>query len=411
MVEYSVEIQELSKHFKLYKEKHTSLKERIIHGMKAPYEEFWALRDISISIKQGDTVGLLGHNGSGKSTLLRCIAGILQPTSGRVLLRGSVAALLELGAGFHPDLSGRDNIYLNASLLGLSKRDIDGRFEEIVEFSELSQFIDNQVKFYSSGMQARLGFAVAVNVDPDILLVDEVLAVGDENFQRKCIDRINLFQKAGKTIIFVTHAADSVRQICDKAFVLDHGRVVADGTPGEAIRTFREYMMASGQRSLLEPLDQSILQDEHGESETLGTGDVEIKEVILEYPKSEHGNHLLAGDPMNVRLRYYAAKPLDDAVVGISIFADNDLFFSATSQGHEVEVGELNGDGEIIFAFESVPLLDGVYKMTFEVRGTQSGLVYAWREQVDQFEVVNPGRDMGVVAFPLNIKVVSTSRK
>src|SRR2546423_1008226 len=213
----AIEIEDVSKRFRLYHEKFTSLKERAIHFGKVPFEEFWALRDINLVVEEGETVGLLGHNGSGKSTLLKCIGGILQPTSGEIRTAGRLAALLELGAGFHPDLSGRENIFLNASLLGLSKRDTHRRFDEIVAFAELEQFIDNQVKHYSSGMYVRLGFAVAVNMEPDILLVDEVLAVGDELFQRKCIDRVKQFQREGRTIVFVSHAPDLIRQICDSA--------------------------------------------------------------------------------------------------------------------------------------------------------------------------------------------------
>ena len=403
----AVEVMDLSKQFKLYKEKYTSLKERIIHGLKSPYQEFWALQDINFSIGQGETVGLLGHNGSGKSTLLRCIAGILQPTSGKVVLHGTVAALLELGAGFHPELSGRDNIYLNASLLGLSKKEVDGLFDDIVEFSELSDFIDNQVKFYSSGMQARLGFAVAVNVDPDILLVDEVLAVGDENFQRKCLDRINQFQKAGKTIIFVTHAADTVRQICDSAYVLDHGKIVAAGNPGDAIRTFREYMMNTGQHTPAEPLNQSLLKDGDGSVGSFGTGDVRITSVTIEHSNTAAGEHLASGEPMTVNVAFDTTRSVTDAAFGISIYNGTDLVFGATTQGHETAVGTLDGPGRVLFEFDSVPVMDGNYTMNLEVRGTDSGVIYAWREQVDSFEVVNPGRDVGLVAFPLRIKVES----
>src|SRR2546423_2764380 len=196
----AIEIEDVSKRFRLYHEKFTSLKERAIHFGKVPFEEFWALRDINLVVEEGETVGLLGHNGSGKSTLLKCIAGILQPTTGQIRTRGRLAALLELGAGFHPDLSGRENVYLNASLLGLSHREIEKKFDDIVGFAELESFIDNQVKFYSSGMYVRLGFAVAVNMDPDILLVDEGLAVGDESFQRKCLDKVHPFQNEGRTI-------------------------------------------------------------------------------------------------------------------------------------------------------------------------------------------------------------------
>ena len=196
----AIEVDDVGKRFRLLHEKYSSLKERMIHFGKIPYEDLWALKDISFDINEGETFGLLGHNGSGKSTLLKCMAGILQPTTGEIRTIGRLAALLELGAGFHPDLSGRENVYLNASLLGLHRREIERKFDEIVAFAELSHAIDQQVKYYSSGMYVRLGFAVAVNMDPDILLVDEVLAVGDELFQRKCLDRVRQFQRrAGRS--------------------------------------------------------------------------------------------------------------------------------------------------------------------------------------------------------------------
>jgi len=235
----AVEIEGVSKRFRLYHEKFTSLKERVIHGGKVPFEEFWALRDIDLRIEAGESVGLLGHNGSGKSTLLKCIAGILRPTTGEIRTQGRLAALLELGAGFQPDLTGRENVFLNGSLLGLKRSEIAARFDEIVHFSgdEVERMIDNQVKFYSSGMYVRLGFAIAINVEPEILLVDEVLAVGDEAFQRKCLDRVAAFQREGRTIIVVTHAADLVRQVCTRAAALDHGRLVEVGDPNDVMST------------------------------------------------------------------------------------------------------------------------------------------------------------------------------
>src|SRR6202041_2132060 len=226
-----------------YHEKYQSLKERLLHAGRNTHEEFDALKDVSFSVVEGETVGILGRNGSGKSTLLKCVSGILQPTTGEVRVRGQLAALLELGAGFQPELSGRDNVFLNAALLGLSQREMERRFDDIVAFAELEQFIDNQVKFYSSGMYVRLGFAVAVNVEPDVLVVDEVLAVGDEAFQQKCLDRIKTFQRDGRTILFVTHSADMVRQICDRAVVLARGQVLDIGPPGTAIRRFREHLL------------------------------------------------------------------------------------------------------------------------------------------------------------------------
>ena len=211
-----------------------------------PHEDFWALRDVGFEVKTGETFGIIGRNGSGKSTLLKCIAGILQPTSGQIVVRGHLAAMLELGAGFQPELSGRDNIYLNASLLGLSRREIARRFDDIVAFAELEEFIDNQVRFYSSGMYVRLGFAVAVNVEPDVLLIDEVLAVGDERFQEKCLDRIHQFQTEGRTIVVVSHSVGTVRQVCERVAVLENGGVVTVAPPGEAIRAFRNWSIPDG---------------------------------------------------------------------------------------------------------------------------------------------------------------------
>src|SRR5580658_9499879 len=253
MTDLAVDVKDVSKRFRLAQGKYNSVKERLIHG-RTSYEDFWALRDVSFDVREGETVGILGRNGSGKSTLLKCICGVLQPTKGEVVVRGKLAGLLELGAGFQQDLTGRENVYLNGSMLGMSKREVDKAFDAIVAFSELEEFIDGPVKFYSSGMAVRLGFAVAVNVDPDVLVIDEVLAVGDERFQRKCIDRVKLFQREGRTILLVTHSADTVRSICDRGVVLSHGRLVAEGEPGEATRIFRERLMAEGAgMSIIDP--------------------------------------------------------------------------------------------------------------------------------------------------------------
>lgn len=234
-----VRVEDVSKRFVLHKDK--SLKERVLRvgRSRRDVEDFWALRDITTDIHAGTTVGLIGANGSGKSTLLKIIGAIIQPTTGRVQRRGRLAALLELGAGFHQDLTGRENVYLNASLLGMSRAETDRHFDAIVDFSGIQDFIDTQVKFYSSGMYVRLAFSVAVHVDPDLLLVDEVLAVGDEPFQRKCMDKIRSFQREGRTIALVSHSADQVGELCDRTLFLRDGRIVVDGTPEEGIRALR----------------------------------------------------------------------------------------------------------------------------------------------------------------------------
>lgn len=242
-----IRVVDLSKRFRLNHEK--SLKERFLRHGRRP-EDFWALRNVQFEVGEGHTLGLIGPNGSGKTTLLKLIGGILEPTSGHVERWGRVAALLELGAGFHEDLTGRENVYLNASLLGLTTKQTNRYFDDIVAFSGVEKFIDNQVKFYSSGMYVRLAFAVAVHVDPEILLVDEVLAVGDEPFQRKCMDRIRQFQNEGRTIIFVTHSLDLVGTLCDRVILLENGHLLVDGLPVEALEMFRKRHPPEGSEIL-----------------------------------------------------------------------------------------------------------------------------------------------------------------
>jgi len=234
-----IKVNDVSKRFVIRKDK--SLKERIVNfGRSSKHkDDFWALRDINFDIQSGTTVGLLGANGSGKSTLLKVIGGIIQPNSGLVQRRGRLAALLELGAGFHPDLTGRENVFLNASILGLSRKQTEEYFDSIVDFSEIEEFIDTQVKFYSSGMYVRLAFSIAVHVDPDVLLVDEVLAVGDERFQEKCMAKIREFQLEGRTIVLVSHAASQVEDLCSRAIVLKRGEIIFDGDTAGGIGALR----------------------------------------------------------------------------------------------------------------------------------------------------------------------------
>jgi lipopolysaccharide transport system ATP-binding protein len=228
--------------FRMYRERVDTLKEAVLGRFRhrKRYDEFWALRHASLEVKQGESVGLIGHNGSGKSTLLRIAAGVLRPTEGRVHVEGRISPMIELAAGFDPDLTGRDNIFLNGALMGHSRKEMAGKVDRIVEFSELGEFIDQPVKNYSSGMYARLGFAIAADVDPEILIIDEVLAVGDERFQAKCIERIRVIRAAGATIFYVSHAMEQVKELCDRVVVLHHGQIVFDGAPAPAIDRYRE---------------------------------------------------------------------------------------------------------------------------------------------------------------------------
>lgn len=395
----AVEIDHVSKSFRLYREKYSSLKERLIHLGRVPYEDFKALDDVSLTIEAGQTVGLLGHNGSGKSTLLKCIAGILQPTSGSVTTVGRLAALLELGAGFHPDLTGRENVYMNASILGMKRVDVARIFDDIVGFAGLEQFIDTPVKHYSSGMYIRLGFSVAINVDPEILLVDEVLAVGDEAFQRKCIDKVKTFQAEGRTIIIVTHAVEQVRQLCHHAAALDHGRVVIAGDPNDVIREFRERLM-SGVSSADEiglEMARSELSPEWGK--------VKLDEVEVVYPDPDRHN-VRPGEPLSFDVHLSSNERIDDIVLGLAIYSPmGQLVYGTNSDLKGAQIGPVEGSKKVRVRLSEVPLLDGTYALTIGAH-TLNGLVYDHWEQKRRFEVATGGRDEGVLALPIEFEVL-----
>lgn len=295
----------VSKQFRVRKD--NNLKDRIVHfgrHGKAFREEFTAVDETSLSIKAGTTVGLLGQNGSGKSTLLKLIGGIVAPTTGTVQSRGRMAALLELGAGFHPDLSGRENVYLNAAILGLSRDQIDARFDDILKFSGIGDFIETAVKFYSSGMYVRLAFAVAVHTDPDVLLVDEVLAVGDEAFQRKCMDRIHQFRNEGRTIILVSHSAQQVQELCDRGILLHHGKLVFDGDINGAVNGLRDVL---DDRNVGEaPPEETIHPIQVKAVELLDDGDAPVKEII-------------GGAPFTIRVHVDSLRPIDRWEIGFSM--------------------------------------------------------------------------------------------
>jgi len=304
---------------------------------------------------------------------------------------------------------------MNASILGLSKRDITAVFDEIVAFAELEKFIDMQVRHYSSGMYIRLGFAVAVNVDPDILLVDEVLSVGDEAFQRKCLERVKKFQREGRTILFVTHAPDLIRRICDRGIVLDHGEMIADTLPGEAVRTFRETLQRSG---LADPTIEAVEaaaeaagtddpQTTHGRKMAASaTHQVKITNVVIEHPGTLDGHTwLLPNESMTIRVGYRATEPTEDLLFGIAIHdQEGNSIFGTNTKIAEVPVPVADGDGQVTFDFQHIPLLDGTYFITLAIQSTDEGTVYDWSDQQYQFEVMNPARTAGLVALPVQVR-------
>jgi ABC-2 type transport system ATP-binding protein len=375
-----IEVQNISKNFKIHHERNQSLKERLLHPRSGSTEIFPALSDISFKVSSNETVGILGHNGSGKSTLLKCICGVLQPTSGQIRLRGNLAALLELGAGFQTELSGRDNVFLYGAMLGLSKKNVEAIFDDIVAFSEIEQFIDTQVKFYSSGMYVRLAFAVAVNVDPDILVVDEVLAVGDERFQAKCIDRIRTFQEEGRSILLVTHQADQVRALCDRAIVLDGGLMVANGPVQESLRIFREHLLEDAAE-----LDRTGARAEISiDSVTTPSGSFDVKSgsgIHFDVNLTSHGAY--SGNFM------------------MELFTRSGLLVSRSdAQGSPVNLKP--GPNSVGVDLAQIPLLDGVYDVNVGIVD-HHGTVMAWREQAASIQVSYNGREGGIVELGASI--------
>ena len=349
-----VKVSGASKRFVIRKEK--SLKERLVNmgRSKVHKDDFWALRDIDLEISSGSTVGLIGPNGSGKSTLLKLIGGILQPTSGTVEHRGRLAALLELGAGFHPDLTGRENVFLNASILGLSRKQTAQFFDAIVAFSGIEQFIDTQVKFYSSGMYVRLAFAVSVHVDPDVLLVDEVLAVGDEPFQRKCMDRIRQFQHEGRTIILVTHGLDAVADICDRAVVLEHGRIELDGDPVAALRHLRADFEVTRQEDIIQQREQSV--EEVAAARVVG--------VALRDSAGSPTSMIEPGADLFVDVDLKIDGRVDDPVLGIGIDSmTGQVIFGTNTKLMGLKLRPLSGRTRHSFRLPAVCLGEGQYMM------------------------------------------------
>ena len=383
----AIAVEGVSKRFRLYHERPSSLKERILRFRRPRAEEFWALRDVGLEVPHGKTWGLVGPNGSGKTTLLKLIGGILRPTEGRLTTQGRIAALLELGAGFHPELTGRENVYLNASILGLSKKETDRYFDDIVGFAEIEDFIDNQVKYYSSGMFVRLGFAVAVHVDPEILLVDEVLAVGDEGFQKKCLDRVGEMQKEGRTIVFVTHAMAFVQQICDSATLLDAGRMRASGDTEHVIREFRAVMA----------------RRRTGIADQAATHEIEIQDVDLLDAKGRPNTMVAPGQSLSVQIELRSNRPIDDPVVVVGIHnARDEWVFTTDTERLDVGLGRLDGKLRVTFDLKAIPLLEGQYFVTIGVRDRGGEVVYDWHNRRYPFDVVRNVK--GGLAIPVDVR-------
>ncbi len=378
----AIRVDRASRRFRVDPEPVRTLKELVLRRRRVEAAEVWALRDVSLEVEPGDAVGLVGRNGSGKTTLLSLIAGIITPTSGRVEAGGRVASLLELGAGFHPDFSGRENVYLNGSLYGLKRRLIDQRFDEIVAFAELERFIDNPVRTYSSGMYMRLGFAVAAHIDADVLLLDEVFAVGDEEFQRKCFGKIFEYKQRGGTIVFVSHDAASVERLCRRAVLLRNGYVELDGSAQEAIAHY--HRLLADER---DPAEGAAGLSEYG------SGEARIVAARLLGPEGEERLQLAAGEPLVVELRIDAREAVEPPRISLELRDEAGLLLAAAAQDTDALGWDATpGERVLRFEVERPPLADGRFRLRFELGDRTGRRLYHWLDDAVRF-VVYPGED------------------
>lgn len=423
----TVQFDNVSKKFTLRHERARSFQETalaLFKGRGNSREELWALKDASFAIERGKTLGLIGPNGSGKSTVLKLITRILEPTSGHIVVQGRVSALIELGAGFHPDLTGRENVYLNGSLLGFSRNEMKAKFDKIVEFSELEKFIDVPIKHYSSGMHMRLGFAVAIHVDPDILLIDEILAVGDQAFQNKCLAKIGELKSQGVTILFVSHDLEAVRGLCDQAIWLEGGRVQAEGLTREVVDHYLMRVhekeradLAAQQTAPIETLPGEELRPEHsvpgtqyqglveGPSKEMlaarvkrrwGTQEIEIASVRLLNSVGEETFLFESGQPAAIEIGYRINRPVETPVFGIGIYRDDGTYCYGTNTDiEEIPTDDLDGVGVVRVAFDSFAFIEGNYTLDVAVH-TRYGYTYDYHLHYCTFAVRSRLKDRGV---------------
>jgi ABC-2 type transport system ATP-binding protein len=385
----AVEVVDVSKKFRLFKERNNTLKGTILRGRRVIAEDFWALRNVSFEVEAGETFGLIGENGSGKSTMLKCLTKILRPNSGSLAVKGKVSALLELGAGFHPELTGRENVFLNGAILGLPQRELRQRFDQIIDFAGVGDFIDEPVKNYSSGMYVRLGFSVAINVDPDVLLVDEVLAVGDEAFQRKCNDKFAQLRSQGKTIVLVSHSLSSVQNLCHRVAWFSHGHLMEVGTPRDVIEAYTETVQ----------VDHQV--DEQGRPRW-GSGEGKIVNVQLLDRSSTPVQRIHTGTPVTVRLHYEMYEAIERPVFQISISTLEGFVVSAPkSRDLDCVPEKLEGSGHVDVTFESVPLLPGTYDLSVSLMDYSLLHPYDVRAGLMRFDVERGSQadEGGVVAL------------
>lgn len=356
MTDIAVSIDEVWKHFRLYHEKNQYIKTALLRGKRARFDEFWALKDLSLEIPTGSTYGIIGSNGSGKSTLLKCLTGILTPEKGSISVNGRIAALLELGAGFHPELSGRENIFLNGAILGMSSKDITNNLDNIVEFAGLGEFIDTPVKNYSSGMTVRLGFAIAINVDPDILIIDEVLAVGDTAFQQRCLEKIEGFRSDGRTIILVSHGLGTVAQICDTAAWIEKGVLQSVGDAQQVVSNYNAISHNA----------QPLGDDEIGQR--WGSGEISFTDVRLLDHSDKAKRIFHTGESMRIEFSFDSQIELSSSSISVGIsHLHGTAIWGNSTEAQSIQVPIRVGPGRASLVISPLPLLDGTYDLSVAI--------------------------------------------
>lgn len=422
-MESVIKIENVTKKFRLYSDRPLSIKENIVRGMKNTYKEFYALNDVSFEVKRGSTIGLIGKNGSGKSTLLKMINRTMFPDKGKITINGKIASLIELGAGFHPELSGRENIYNNATIFGFSKEEIDKRLPEIIEFSELEEFIDNTLRTYSSGMYARLAFSVAIHVDADILLVDEILGVGDINFQSKCANKIYEMKRNGTTIILVTHDMSTIDRLCDYAVWLDHGKKIAEGSPKEIQNAYLKYMAEEQEerqkieetKAKVEEKEKNIKVEEKDVrkkithlGEHFGNGNVIFTSCKLLDEKGVDRRSFNTGQKVKLQVEYLCqVDPADLQVnIGFEISSTQGIYIYGTNTSREgYKKVKLQKKGIIEVELENLRLLPGDYNIGIAIADLEEKASYDHYRSITQFKMYSNIHDVGLVRLEHNFIV------
>jgi ABC-type polysaccharide/polyol phosphate transport system ATPase subunit len=410
MSDHAIVARDVAKLYRRFQHRHQfrTLKSALLTGSLlsdlTPDEIFPALDGVSFRVPRGATFGVIGENGSGKSTLLKLVAGIARPTRGSLAVDGRVSALIELGAGFHPEISGRENVVINGIMLGLSRREIEARFNEIVAFAELESFIDAPVKTYSSGMYMRLGFAVAIHVDPDVLLIDEVLAVGDEAFTRKCLDKISEFHRRGRTILFVTHSLGLVEKMCDDVLWLRQGRVADRGEPKRVVDAYLTYV-ASGEEAHLKARQQAAEPEAAAEAGPATGGyrpgrwggrEVEITRVRLLDARGRERHVFAPGEAVTLVLSVRAAEPVDDFVFGFGLFAADGVNLYGTNTDIEAfRSRRLEGEGEVRLVLDDLRLVEGTYFVDVAAH-RRDGTPYDYHRGLVSLRVRSRLKDLGL---------------